>query len=281
MFRRIILTFFLIVFFVGCMEVKDLDDEESVQVLDSEDTNDTEVLLDPLAEESSTDQAETIDQESNVDTIKSVEDIEEDISVTTESRVVVFEVVNIDEATAAFMTGKSYHENNQIFLDDLSLVKVGYIDYNDEPQQGSVIVNKVIAEDVKEIFEELYEARYPIERIEPVANYKGDDDASMVANNTSAFNYRVIAGTDRLSNHAWGLAIDINPLVNPWVTSSGNVYPVEGTVYADRSLEEKGMIKRGDACYNAFTSRGFNWGGDWNNSKDYQHFDITVIGIND
>lgn len=192
----------------------------------------------------------------------------------------IYDVVTIDEAMAKAMTGKSFHENPHIALEDLRVVHVPHYGFDGATHQGSLVVHEKIAEDILEIFTELYEAQYPIEKMIPVDAYEGDDNAAMVDNNTSAFNYRVVAGTVKLSNHAYGLAIDINPLVNPWVTKDGRVAPIEGEAYADRSLKAKGMIHKGGLCYEAFTSRGFAWGGDWKNSKDYQHFDIKIQGVN-
>lgn len=212
--------------------------------------------------------------------------IEEKEEATTETAAIktqetfVFDVVTIDEAMVKAMTGKSFHENPHIALKDLRVVHVPHYGFDGAPHQGSLVVHEEIADDILEIFTELYEAQYPIEKMVPVDAYEGDDNASMADNNTSAFNYRVVAGTVKLSNHAYGLAIDINPLVNPWVTKDGRVAPIEGEAYADRSLKAKGMIQRGDICYEAFTSRGFAWGGDWKNSKDYQHFDIKIEGVN-
>ena len=191
----------------------------------------------------------------------------------------VFSIETINEEIAATMTGKSFHENTHIQLEDLRYVKVIHVGYDGNDHQGALVVHEVIAEDVVAIFQDMYEAKYPIESVIPIDAFDGDDNRSMMANNSSAFNYRVVSGTDRLSRHAYGLAVDINPFVNPWVTSSG-VFPEEAAKYADRTLEDQGMIKKGDACYKAFVSRGFTWGGEWNSSKDYQHFDIQIEGIN-
>ena len=146
-------------------------------------------------------------------------------------------------------------------------------------QEGERICNQAIAQDLVEIFEELYEEQYPIEKIRLVDEYGGDDEASMADNNTSCFNYRLIAGTDRLSNHSYGLAIDINPFYNPYVTArSGKtqVSPVGADAYADRSQDFAYKIDREDLCYQLFIAHGFTWGGDWKNSKDYQHFEKTA-----
>ncbi len=136
---------------------------------------------------------------------------------------------------------------------------------------GNLVVHKDLANEVVEIFKEIYDAKFPIANIDLVDKYNADDNLSMINNNTSAFNYRLIYGTSRLSNHSTGKAIDINPLFNPHVVN-GVVYPVEGSAYIDRAINEKGMIHEGDAVYNAFIKRGWIWGGHWKN-PDYQHFE--------
>ena len=122
-----------------------------------------------------------------------------------------------------------------------------------------------------DIFKELYEEKYPIEKIRLIDEYDAIDEKSMEDNNTSAFCYRVIEGTNKLSNHAKGCAIDINPLQNPQVIN-GIAYPKKAEQYVDRTLSMKGMIKKGDSIYKAFIKRGWSWGGDWKN-PDYQHFE--------
>lgn len=190
-----------------------------------------------------------------------------------------FEVTEIDDITFEMMDGLSFQKNPHISRADLRLVYVIYNNLEGEEEAGVLCVHKAIADDIKDIFYELYLVKYPIAKIQLVDYYGGDDDMSMLANNTSGFNYRVVAGSDKLSNHAYGLAVDINPLMNPYVTSRG-IFPPEGEIYTDRALAIPGMVLKDDACYVAFTSRGFRWGGDWVNSKDYQHFDIKIEGIN-
>ncbi|PKM67529.1 MAG: hypothetical protein CVU95_07410 [Firmicutes bacterium HGW-Firmicutes-2] len=189
-------------------------------------------------------------------------------------------IFEIDETMQTAMLGKSYHENPTIQFTDLRLVKVIYYGFDDLEHQGQLVVHKEIAHKVLDIFKDLHEVAFPIEKIQLIDVYDGDDNKSMIDNNTSAFNYRVVEGTNHLSNHSYGLAIDINPLMNPYVTRNG-VYPVEGALYVDRDVPVKGMIIKGDVCYDAFISRGFSWGGDWKNSKDYQHFDIEIEGVNE
>jgi hypothetical protein len=187
----------------------------------------------------------------------------------------MFYYVEITQEIKDRIIGKSYPENCQVPYEELRYVNVLYWGFDQETHTGELIVNKVIAEDIVEIFEELYEQKYPIERMVLVDEYDADDNNSMAANNSSAFNYRVIDGTDRLSIHSYGLAIDINPLYNPYVREMDGktvITPVNGIDYADRSLDSEYYIRKDDICYNAFVSRGFTWGGDWNTVKDYQHF---------
>ena len=127
----------------------------------------------------------------------------------------------------------------------------------------------------RRVFRDLYAARFPIQRMVPVDAYGGDDGASMRANNTSGFNCRTVAGSTTLSEHGKGLAIDVNPLVNPYVSSGGSVDPPEGAAYADRSRRATGMIHAGDAVVAAFARQGWGWGGSWSSAKDYQHFSAS------
>jgi len=171
--------------------------------------------------------------------------------------------------------GKSYGENCDVPFEDLRYIRVLHKNFKGETQLGEMIVNKSVAEDVVDIFKELYDADYKIERMVLVDEYNADDNASMEANNSSAFNFRFIDGTTKRSSHSDGLAIDINPRYNPYVrTIDGkhNVLPENGTEYADRSIDNPYYIRKDDVCYKAFTKRGFSWGGEWKNSKDYQHF---------
>lgn len=169
----------------------------------------------------------------------------------------------------------------QISYDDLRYLKILYYDFDGNVQEGELICNAFIAEDLKEIFYELYCNQYPIESIRLIDDYNGDDTASMEANNTSCFNYRVVDGTTSLSKHALGCAIDINPFYNPYVvfdkTGNGQDYisPKGSEIYADRSKDFTYKIDEQDLCYRLFKEHGFTWGGNWNSCKDYQHFQKT------
>ena len=175
--------------------------------------------------------------------------------------------------------GVSYKTDCKVPKEDLVYIKLLHYGFDDKVHVGEMIVNKKIADDVLEIFKELYDVKYPIDKMLLVDEYNADDNASMADNNSSSFNYRVVDGTTKLSKHSQGLAIDINPLYNPYVrTRNGKleVLPEEGKNYTDRSQDCPYFIMKNDVCYNAFIKKGFSWGGEWNSSKDYQHFDITL-----
>lgn len=167
-------------------------------------------------------------------------------------------------------------EQNDISYADLRYVHIIHYDFDGNLAEGELICHNFIAEDLMEIFYDLYVSEYQIEKVTLIENYNGDDTASMADNNTSCFNYRVVDGTKSLSKHALGLAVDINPLYNPYIRydkkGGQTVSPVEGEAYADRTVSFPYKIDPDDLCYRLFTEHGFTWGGNWNSSKDYQHF---------
>lgn len=175
--------------------------------------------------------------------------------------------------------GISYVENPNIDLSDLAYLRMLYYGSDGNTYVGEMIVNQKIKDSVLSVFQKLYENRYPIERMVLIDNYNGEDEASMEANNTSAFNYRTIAGSSTLSNHSYGMAIDLNPKYNPYVKtpSDGSVIcqPEAGRDYIDRTKEFDYKIDENDLAYRLFTEAGFSWGGSWNSVKDYQHFEMV------
>ena len=175
------------------------------------------------------------------------------------------------------ISGISYPVNCTVPLSELSYVVVQYVDFEGSSQSGELICNKDLAQDMVEIFYELFSSGYQIESIKLVDEFDGDDTASMLANNTSCFNYRIVEGTTKLSNHSYGRAIDINPFYNPYVTykkdGSVKISPEGSEAYADRDASFPYKIDENDLAYKLFKAHGFKWGGDWNNSKDYQHFE--------
>jgi len=183
------------------------------------------------------------------------------------------ETLEIDGATAARMTF-SWHEGCPVELEQLRLLRLSYHDFDRNVRTGELVVNADVADNVVAVFSELFDAEFPIERMELIDVYEGDDEASMRADNSSAFNCRYVSGTGTWSEHAYGRAIDINPFLNPWVRGS-TVDPPEAERYADRTLQVPGMIHDGDLVVRAFASIGWTWGGTWSSSKDYQHFSST------
>ncbi|MBQ6583607.1 MAG: M15 family metallopeptidase, partial [Alistipes sp.] len=141
---------------------------------------------------------------------------------------------------------------------------------------GEMVVNRAISDDILYILRRLFDAGYAIERMELVDNYNADDEASMAANNSSAFNFRTTPGGTRLSAHSRGMAVDINPLYNPYVKVNGGkviVAPKSADGYIDRNKTFPYKICKGDLCCRLFAERGFEWGGDYRTIKDYQHFE--------
>ena len=181
-----------------------------------------------------------------------------------------------------YITGKSYPDTDkplQISYEELEYVHVLHYDFDGQVQEGELICNQAIAQDLTVIFKELYDNQYPIEKIRLIDAYDADDDASMEDNNTSCFNYRVVEGKATLSNHSYGLAIDINPFYNPYVrTKDGEtlVSPENAMPYADRSTDFPHKIDENDLCCQLFVKHGFTWGGNWNSVKDYQHFEKRI-----
>ena len=182
----------------------------------------------------------------------------------------------IDDSLFGRIYGKSFKENCTVNRGELRYIKVLHFTPSGKIRIGEMICSKDIAADLLDIFEKLYEARYPIELMVLIDNYDADDEKSMLANNSSAFNFRYIANTRKLSNHSRGRAVDINPLYNPYVRRRAGgllVSPAEGRPYADRRRAFPMKINHADLCYKLFKEHGFIWGGDWHSLKDYQHFE--------
>lgn len=200
-------------------------------------------------------------------------------ALTKEEISVLFYAQEIPEEVFARMNGVSYVENEDIALEDLRYLRLLYVGFDEQTHVGELVVHESIADTILEIFQTLYENGYQIEKMCLIDDYDGDDHASILDNNTSAFNYRVVEGSKTLSRHAYGLAIDINPFYNPYVTYPDGVEHVspEGSeAYADREADFPHKIgKDGDLCWQLFSEHGFTWGGDWKSLKDYQHFQIS------
>ena len=175
------------------------------------------------------------------------------------------------------MQGKSFKSNCVTKRNELCYILCLHIDHNGRSIVGEMVVNKSIAKDVLDIFRQLYDAKYPIERMRLIDYWDANDEQAMRDNNSSSFNFRFISHTQKVSKHGKGLAIDINTLYNPYHKHLRNgkdvVEPATGKPYLNRQLQHPYMIKRGDLCYRLFKQKGFRWGGDWKSMKDYQHFE--------
>lgn len=191
-----------------------------------------------------------------------------------------FVVLPISDDIFKRMYGRSFKRNCTVSRNELRYLKVLHRNAKGEICLGELVCNKAISGDLLEIFRALYDAHYPIERMVLIDDYDADDERSMNANNTSCFNFRFIGTSKRLSNHSRGLAIDINPLYNPYVRKrkDGSVYvnPDAGRPYTDRQKSFKYKIDQGDICYRLFIKHGFTWGGNWKSLKDYQHFEKVI-----
>jgi D-alanyl-D-alanine carboxypeptidase len=179
----------------------------------------------------------------------------------------------VQPVTAAEL-GPSWHPGCPIDPGQLRRVEVDYLGFDGRTHRGALIVHQELAAEVVAIFDELLRMQYPIERVRPADAYPGaDDELSMEDNNTSAYNCRDIPDTGRWSQHAFGRAIDLNPLLNPEIDSAGAVQPKNAGPYVDRTRSDPGVLHPNDAAVRAFTQRGWRWGGDWHTPVDYQHFE--------
>lgn len=215
-------------------------------------------------------------QEKVTDTVGTESDRKSDTETPEASYADDFYISEIPDDIFAKMQGKSYKEDCTVPREDLRYVHVRHMGFDGEVKDGELVVNKAIADDVLAIFEELYKADYPIEKVRLVDEYDADDEASMSDNNSSAFNFRFISHTTRISRHGLGMAVDINTRYNPYVkTVDGklSIEPANGADYVDRSKDFPHKIDHEDLCYKLFKEHGFIWGGDWTHSKDYQHFE--------
>ena len=190
-----------------------------------------------------------------------------------------FRIEPISDVVFNRIYGKSFREDCTLPREDLRYLHVLHVDPEGVEHEGEMIVNYHIAKDVLEILRQLYEAEYPIERIRLVDEYDADDELSMEDNNSSSFNFRFISHTTKISKHGLGLAVDINPLYNPYtkiVDGVCTVEPITGEPYLDRDADFPCKIDHEDLCFRLFTGHGFEWGGDWEDLKDYQHFEIPT-----
>ena len=184
----------------------------------------------------------------------------------------------IPDGVWARMQGKTFKENPYIGRDDLRHIRALHWDYDNQMHVGEMIVNKQIADRVAGILRQLFDAKYPIQRMLLPDVYDADDETQMRDNISSCFCYRKIAGSASLSKHARGLAIDINTLYNPYYKDRADgtryIQPATAEAYCDRTWDFPYKIDHDDLCFKLFTEAGFEWGGDWTSCKDYQHFEL-------
>lgn len=167
----------------------------------------------------------------------------------------------------------TWHSGCPVSPEDLRVLTVSYWSFGGTPAHGELVVNREVAAEVRDIFTELFEHGFLIEKMQPVEEFGGNDDRSMEANNTSAYNCRDVTGVKgKFSNHSWGRAIDINPLTNPYVKGE-KVLPAAGRGYLDRARAYPGGILADSFAVKAFAKRGWAWGGQWTDRQDYQHFE--------
>ena len=184
----------------------------------------------------------------------------------------------IPDGVWARMQGKTYKENPYIGRDDLRHIRALHWDYDQQMHVGEMVCNAQIADRVVSILRQLFDAKYPIQRMLLPDVYDADDETQMRDNNSSCFCYRNIAGSTNLSKHARGLAIDINTLYNPYykVRDDGSLFiqPATAEAYCNRDWDFPYKIDHDDLCFRLFTAAGFEWGGDWTSCKDFQHFEL-------
>jgi hypothetical protein len=183
-------------------------------------------------------------------------------------------IAPIDSALAKRMTGVSWRPGCPVPLRDLRLLTLSHWDFDRRSRTGRLVVHRGVAREVLGAFRELYAARFPVRRMWLVDAYGASDFRSIEADNTSAFNCRYVDGTTRWSNHAYGTALDINPIENPYV-SGGRTSHRASVPYLDRSRRRPGMAVEGGSLVRAFDRIGWGWGGRWTSVKDYQHFSAT------
>lgn len=285
--KSYIFTFVLLSFLLTCYGCKNADvmDEPTSDIISESKAKETEHSSTAIATEDTEMQAST-DSLAAAAAIAAYEtavmqmnagDIVDMNMIETSAAGNLFYANDIDEALKERIMGISYTENHDISLTQLRYLRMLYYGFDGKTHVGEMIVNEKIAADVLSIFQALYQQNYPIEQMVLVDDYQGQDEASMESNNTTAFNYRLISGSSKLSNHSFGMAIDLNPKYNPYVRTKADgttiFQPENGSSYADREAVFDHKVTKEDPAYQLFTEAGFSWGGDWNSVKDYQHFE--------
>ena len=178
-------------------------------------------------------------------------------------------------AVTATDLGASWRPGCPVGPAQLRRIGVTHLGFDRRTHRGELIVHQDAVPQFTAVFEQLYRLRYPIEKIRPAASYPDADDESVMAdNNTSVFNCRTIPGTGHWAQHAYGRAVDLNPLLNPYLDGAGGFQPNNAAAFLDRTRTDPAMLHDGDAAVRAFTDRGWRWGGHWRSPIDYQHFEL-------
>lgn len=201
-------------------------------------------------------------------------DVEDD-AFCVDSLLELFDIQEMEECTKRRMMGRSYGDGCTMPWADLRYLVIPHYDGHGHVRVGEMVCNKAVAEDLLVAFKGMFKDGYAIERMVLIDDYEGDDGRSMAENNTSCFNYRRVAGSRRLSLHALGMAVDINPLYNPYVKSVAKgkiVLPAEGKGYVNRKFASPYKVDLSSSAYRRMRAQGFSWGGSWRSRKDYQHF---------
>jgi hypothetical protein len=186
-----------------------------------------------------------------------------------------FTAHRLTPAQRARMTGVSWHPGCPVGLSALRDLRIAYWDFRGRRRVGELVVHRDAVPAMRRAFATLYADRFPIRRMRPVDAYRGDDFASIEADNTSAFNCRPATGGTRWSQHAYGRAIDVNPIENPYVSADGTTVHAASRPYLDRSRARPGMALAGGPLVVAFSAVGWGWGGAWSAPRDLQHFSAT------
>ena len=183
-------------------------------------------------------------------------------------------IARIDATLAKRMTGVSWRPGCPVPLGDLRLLTFSHRRFDGRTRTGRLIAHEDVASDLLGVFRALYEDRFPLRRVIPVDAYGASDFRSIEADNTSAFNCRYVEGTRRWSEHAYGRAIDVNPIENPYVSGGQTSHPAS-VPFVDRRRRRPGMAYEGGVLVRAFDAIGWGWGGRWMSVRDYQHFSAS------
>lgn len=194
-----------------------------------------------------------------------------------------FSIKEIPSSIARRMVdAKIWQEDCPVPINRLKLLDVSHCNFENQISSGQLIVLDKLAQNVLDIFKELFVLKFPIHSIKLIDEFGGDDDLSMAANNSSCFNFRHIANSTKFSMHSYGLAIDINPMQNPCLVKNNqssdiNIAPEAGKEFLDRSNQRKGMV---EPIVKIFEKYGFDWGGNWSDPIDYHHFQVPRAMVN-